>query len=153
MKTRSTISHAGFSLIEVVLAVGIFAFVGVALIGLFSIGLKTNRESIDEMEATAMAQSLLNARKAAATNELPNLALPPLDQPAEISTSSPAFLAADGMLTNSASGARFGLLYRIRPEKTPAAASSLYLCLYWPASVPPDKAQGLCEIISTVRLP
>ncbi|MEI8340006.1 MAG: prepilin-type N-terminal cleavage/methylation domain-containing protein [Verrucomicrobiota bacterium] len=144
--------HAGFTLIEVALAVGIFAFAGVALIGLFSIGLKNNRDSIEELEATTLSQSLLNIRKVSPTMVLPNFALPPLDQPAETPPASPVFLAADGTLANSAATARFGLIYRIRPV-TAALTSSVYLCLYWPAAAAPDNAQGRCEIISTVKLP
>lgn len=142
-----------FSLIEVVLAVGIFAFVAVALIGLFSYGLKINRESVDEMEATALAQSLLNTRKAAPTNILTNCALPALNQTAEIPPASPAYVSADGASVDAADVARFGLVYRIRPQPAPAGVSSVYLCLFWPAQAGADKAQGRCELLSTVPLP
>lgn len=144
---------AAFSLIEVVLAVGIFAFVAVALIGLFSYGLKINRESVDEMEATALAQSLLSLRVAGPTNALTNCALPPLDQAAEIAPTSPVYVSASGALVPDAADARFGLVYRIRPQPVPAGISSVYMCLFWPAQAETDKAQGRCEIFRTVALP
>lgn len=148
----SSARHA-FSLIEVVLAVGIFAFVAVALIGLFSYGLKINRESVEEMEATALAQAILNARKAGPTNELPACSLPRLDLPAEVLPAAPAFVAADGGPLPSGDGARFGLIYRVVPQPTPSSVSSVYLCLYWPAAAGVDKAQGRCELLSTIALP
>lgn len=144
---------SAFSLIEVVLAVGIFAFVAVALIGLFSYGLKINRESVDEMEATALAQSLLSTRAAAPTNTLTNCALPRLDQPVEIAPSAPVFISADGTLVPQGTAARFGLVYRVQPQPVPAGVSSVYVCLYWPAQAEADKAQGRCEIFRTVALP
>lgn len=145
--------NPAFSLVEVVLAVGIFAFVAVALIGLFSFGLKLNRESVDEMEATALAQAMLNARKAAPTNSLPNCALPRLDQAAEIPPSSPVYISADGSTHPSAINSRFGMVYRIAPQPSPSGISSVYLCLFWPSAAGANKAQGRCEIISTVALP
>lgn len=144
---------AAFSLIEVVLAVGIFAFVAVALIGLFSYGLKINRESVDEMEATALAQSLLSSRVAAPTNALTNCALPRLDQAAEILPSAPVFVSSDGTPVLQGTDARFGLVYRVEPQPVPAGVSSVYLCLFWPAQADADKAQGRCEIFRTVALP
>ena len=56
-------------------------------------------------------------------------------------------------MTNSATGARFGLLYRITPQGPPASVSSVYVCLYWPPMVAPNNAQGRCEIISKVAVP
>src|SRR5687768_5030772 len=48
----------GFSLVEIVLAIGIIAFAFVALFGLLPVGLKVFRESVDEANETWILQSL-----------------------------------------------------------------------------------------------
>lgn len=53
---RST--QKGFSLVEIVLAIGIIAFAFVALFGLLPVGLKVFRESVDEANETWILQSL-----------------------------------------------------------------------------------------------
>jgi len=57
------------------------------------------------------------------------------------------------MVTNSPAGARFGFLYRIRPDTNAGSVSLVYLCLYWPAAAKPESAAGKCEMISTIKLP
>jgi type II secretory pathway pseudopilin PulG len=51
----------GFSLVEVVLAIGIFSFVAVAILGLLSVGLKLRADSSLETRATIIAEELLSS--------------------------------------------------------------------------------------------
>src|SRR4051812_25122874 len=51
-------SRAGFSLVEVALAIGIVAFAFVALLGLIPTGLNTFRQAIDKKNETAIVQDL-----------------------------------------------------------------------------------------------
>ena len=51
-------SRAGFSLVEVALAIGIVAFAFVALLGLIPTGLNTFRQAIDKTNETAIVQDL-----------------------------------------------------------------------------------------------
>ena len=130
-----------------VLAVGVFSFVGVALIGLFSVGLRTNRESVDDLEATHLAGSLLGTRRASPVADLPGFPLPTLAAAANNTTN----VAGDGTPTNQ-SAARFGLVYRITPD-TNAKVSRVYLCLYWPPQASPTNARGRFETFSAFPLP
>jgi len=144
----------GFSLVEVVLAVGIFAFVGVALIGLFSLGLKTNHESAESLVATHLAESLLETRQAAPDTDLSSngFPLPVLTASTNVTTNtSPVYISESGLLTNETS-ARFGLLYSVTPDLD-ANVSRVYLCLYWPAQAAPTNALGRYETFLTVNLP
>ena len=55
---RTTPSHAAaFSLIEVVLAVGIVSFALVAIFGMFSVSLRSSSETISQHEVTGMTRS------------------------------------------------------------------------------------------------
>jgi uncharacterized protein (TIGR02598 family) len=51
---------AGFSLVEVVVTIGVIAFSLVAIIGLLPIGLKSGRASIQETRANQIAQQIFN---------------------------------------------------------------------------------------------
>lgn len=59
----------GFSLIEVVLALGIFSFCLVVLIGLIPVGLTTEKDGSDELNAIHLAQRLFDQQRAS-TNPL-----------------------------------------------------------------------------------
>lgn len=51
---------SGFTLIEVVIAIGIFSFAITSLIGLIPIALKSSRDSLDLANATQLATTLQN---------------------------------------------------------------------------------------------
>lgn len=55
----------GFSLVEVTIAMGIFAFVVVAILGLYPVGLKMRSDSALETRASMIATELMSSIKAA----------------------------------------------------------------------------------------
>ena len=65
---RST--KKAFSLIEVVIALGIFSFAIVAILGLFSISLASSRESSDDTRSAAMVSQVVDALRAKPFEEL-----------------------------------------------------------------------------------
>ncbi len=72
-----------FTLVEVVLALGIFTFALVTVLALLSLALNTNKESSDQIQAANISSLLVAARRAAPTNSGPNFAsfaLPALNQ-------------------------------------------------------------------------
>ena len=154
-----------FSLIEVVVALGIVVFCGFALIGLLSVGLRNSSDSKMQLQAASIMESLCAVRRAAATNDLSslqtNFPLPSLASSAgNLTASTNLWLTWDGQLTSSSSNARFGFLYNIT---APASYSSsptsgnfatAYLCLYWPPLVSPTNANlGHFELTTTFALP
>jgi len=65
MSRDGDISSGGFSLVEVTIAMGIFAFVVVAILGLYPVGLKMRSDSALETRATMIATELISSIKAA----------------------------------------------------------------------------------------
>jgi type II secretory pathway pseudopilin PulG len=133
-----------FTLVEVVLSLGIFIFAAFGLIGLLAVGLQTNQDSKQQLQAATIAEALCSTRRAAPTNDFttstvqPNFPLPPFNVAAN-NFSSPTYLTWDGLTTNAAS-ARFALLYKITPTfysvptgNATTGVSTVYLCFYWPA--------------------
>lgn len=51
-------SALGFSLVEVVMALAIFATVGVALVGLLGVGLNVSREALTDSEVTMLVENV-----------------------------------------------------------------------------------------------
>lgn len=147
---RVHLVRRAFSLVEVVLALAIFAFVAVALIGLFSVGLRTNRESVDEFLAANIAQSLLAARRATPTLSLGGgFPLETLDRSTSVPATDPLYLTVGGTLTN-AEQARFGLIYRVAAPAGRENFARIYLCLYWPANAKFSSALGRYEAVSSL---
>ncbi len=72
--------RAAFSLVEVTLALGLIAFVLAALIGIFALGINSERDSIEQIGAANLASRLIGERRANPTAIDPTaFALPPLD--------------------------------------------------------------------------
>jgi uncharacterized protein (TIGR02598 family) len=60
MKRAGGVPRGGFSLVEVVIALGIVTFAIVALIGLFGVGLQASKQASEDTETSAMACQILN---------------------------------------------------------------------------------------------
>lgn len=147
--------RTGFTLIEIVIALAIFAFAGVGLISLFSLGLNTGRDSTEKLLSSNIATSLLATRRAAPKNTIQDFILPPLDV-SKNNEAQPLKLTEDGFETTDPSKARLGLIYRITapdPSITTRSFSQVYLCFFWPANAQPAKAMGRFEITTSVSLP
>jgi type II secretory pathway pseudopilin PulG len=154
-----------FSLVEVVLALGVFVFAGFALTGLLSVGLQSSRDSNEQLQAANIAEFICSTRRAVPTTDLstlqPNFPLPALTN--SVTTPTTVGLTWDGMQTPFITDptARFGLIYTIIPTLYPVPAgntstgvSTVYLCLYWPAHASPtNAANGHFEVTTTFALP
>lgn len=73
MKEPPTRRAAGFSLIEVTLALGIIAFAFLAVFGLLPVGLDTFRRSMDRTEAAQIAQRLVAEAQQTPFDNVPSL--------------------------------------------------------------------------------
>jgi len=159
-----------FSLVEVVLALGVMSIAAIAMIGLLSVGLQGNRDSKEQLQAATIAESICSTMRAVPTAYYtggsfpqPNFPIPYItNTSASNLASTPVYLSWDGMTTNQAN-ARFGLYYQVNrvtpvtgyvPTTSPGN-SSVYLCLFWPpqAANPSSSAVGHFEVTSTFALP
>lgn len=128
------VPSSAFSLVEVVLALGICAFVLVALIGLFSSGLRAGRESEDQVQAANLASQIIALRMASPTNGPASAAIPPLTS--TLLASSPYtttnYVGFDGLTTNSASAA-YRMTCKVATNAlTGSRVAQVYLALNWP---------------------
>lgn len=144
-----------FSLVEVVLALGICAFVLVALLGLFSTGLRASRESEEQVQAANLASLILATRMASPTSDtnLPHFALPAnaLGKGyGDIFGANGAMVGLDGK-TNSTPAYRIICKAGTNSATGPRLAQ-VHLMLSWPAQAPLQTAAGRYETLVYVPL-
>jgi type II secretory pathway pseudopilin PulG len=144
-----------FSLVEVVLALGICAFVLVALIGLFSTGLRTGRESEEQVQAANLASQILATRLAAPTtsSNLNNFAIPLTaltNSYGDVYASSGGLVGLDGR-TNSTPAYRIICRAGTNAQTGPRLAQ-VYVMLSWPYQASISNAAGRYEALTYVPL-
>ncbi len=126
-----------FSLVEVVVSLGVFSFAMVAILGLFSLGLTTSKGSSDQIQAANLASLLLATRRASPTNtSIANFPIPALAN-STLSNSAPVQVGINGTTATTGMPASdvFNLNYVILPGATPNL-SVVHLLLWQPASAP-----------------
>jgi uncharacterized protein (TIGR02598 family) len=64
-----TIDEGGFSLVEIMLALGVIAIAVLALIGLFPVGFQQSRESQHETRAALLSEQLIESLRSSATHQ------------------------------------------------------------------------------------
>jgi len=142
----------GFSLVEVVMALGILAFAITALLGAFAVGMNTDRESIEELEATHILQSIIAERRANPTLTNTNMLLPVLNTNSIRTSYNAISLDEIGRVQQGARNGKFGLLYSVAPSPNTNSAS-IYCAIYWPGRAKPEDAAGRVEMTTRIALP
>jgi uncharacterized protein (TIGR02598 family) len=152
-------SRAAFSLVEVVLAIGVTSFCLIALIGILSVGLRSNQNTIDQAGASAVlsaAVSDLYATPAttppgAATTSLQlSIAIPanPVTSATPVTT---LYFSSSGLSTN-ATAAQSAYRLTVTPITNAASSTSpvktatfLDVKVTWPAAATLANAAGAVE--------
>ena len=149
----------GFSLAEIVIALGICSFVLVALVGLFSIGLKASRDSINQFQAADLASQIIATRSASPTKEIAGLS-GTLALPATAMTqaygnaygTATNYVGHDGKLTTLGKAAYQIICSSGTTAKTGPHVAEVYFVLSWPPQATPANAEGKYETITYIPL-
>lgn len=145
-------ARLAFSLVEIVLALGVFAFCILAVLSLFSIGLESAKESDQEIRAANLASSLVCRMRSAPRVDLTGIGFPfaPVAGAAagevfKIPTDAPIYMRGDGLKAASAEEAGKSNGYAVAAtaiQEDASRVSRLSLTLWWPASVTFRQARG-----------
>lgn len=137
-------NRRGFSLVEVVLALGVVAFAIVAILGIVPTGLHTSHGAQDETRAAQIAQSVLSSLTSQAQTQFSNLQLRLNDNSTtslNLTTSETKRIYADndGKLAAASDGAVYAV--DITTDNAPAGfdpdyANQVVVSVAWPASAP-----------------
>lgn len=144
-------SSAGFSLVEVVIALGLVVFCVVAILSLFSVGLKNSRESAEEIRAASLANGLIGRMRAAPRADLSSSGFPfgPLTNAGgplfQYPAGSPKYLKGDGLVASSADEAIAAGGCAMSGQgsfDTATRVAAVSFTLWWPASASLANAAG-----------
>jgi len=156
--------NAAFSLVEVVLAMGIIAFALIILVALLPVGLKSNSDSVGESQAVNLLQALIADRQATAYST--NSALYNLPAITNITSqlSGSLYVMEDAVTTNAQPmAARYRVNYTIYPATNiysgatndpvsgPPLPVSINFKVSWPA--PQTNNPSSVETIATFMQP
>lgn len=132
-----------FSLVEVVMALGIFAFCIVAIVALLPVGLRSARSVADESNAVNIGESIFGAWDMQRSKEAPlTIAgmvsnLPALTQGV---ADREIFFDSTGRQVEGAEGASLKMFYSVNPQ-VQQRRSTVRLRFHWPPTAPDDTAQ------------
>ena len=149
----------GFTLIEVVIALGICSFALVAIFGMFSIGVQSVGQASGEFQAANLASLIVSQRRAAPTDAGLSLALPPVNQP--LTEWQETNVGWDGLPSNDP-GAPYRLRYRAGLTNPGIPGSSgtnskialVCLSLTWPAAASATNAAvSHYELVTQIFVP
>jgi uncharacterized protein (TIGR02598 family) len=145
-------SEKGFSLVETVVALGIFAFCILALLGLLLTGMRAARSVSDETNAVNIAASIYGAL-ATQRNKQQNVTIGTTDASLYASAmveNLPAvnqdvsrremFFDQQGRRVLSENEASLKMFYSVRPAAS-GSSSLVELEFWWPPQAPPNAAQ------------
>jgi uncharacterized protein (TIGR02598 family) len=135
----------GFSLIEVVLALGVISFAIVAIFGLLPTGLQTSHSSQDETRAAHLAEAILSSMASQAqtqfnsvklqTNDASTIPVFNLSSTGTASTS--VYADNDGKLSANSAGAIYAITVATNGSPTnfdAGYANQVTLTVGWPAN-------------------
>lgn len=146
-----------FSLVEVVLAIAICSFGLIAILGLFTTGVQSTRESEQEIQAANLASTLISLRTASPTNNiaaLPNFAIPTaaMTGPYGPAYTGNVYVGSDGQ-TNTLANSLYLITCQAGTNSlTGNGISQVYLMLSWPPQVSSASAAGRYELISYIPI-
>jgi len=148
--------RAAFSLVEVVIAVGLFGFVVLAIMGTMTMALNSTKESEMRLRAAHVATAILGAVKADPAfgaddaNEFP---LPDLTALTGSDDKTRVLINSQGRKVGAAGDAAFLFAYKLAQD---AQMPNLIYCnleISWPPEAPPGKEIDSYKVASSVLLP
>lgn len=154
MMARNNTANAGFSLIEVVIAIGIFAFCIVAIIGMLPVGMNSVRSVSNENNAIHIATSIEGIWEVAPTNStitITNFITNLLVTNASTGNYSTNYFFNEFGEQVDTVGASVKMNYTVRTNPAPMTnAYSVNMTFSWPPNAPNTNYQTVREFSYTI---
>lgn len=144
MKTRATASNS-FSLVEVVVALGVTAFCLIAVFGLLPVGLKANQNSISQTAATSILSAVIADLRATPRNAAASVQFGVI-----FGSETTLYFDNEGRPSSSLSPNSRYQLKIIFPSNGSGTTAATFagLRVTWPAAATPDNALGSSEMFA-----
>ena len=142
--------RGGFSLVEVVLALGVVVFCLIAMLGLLAVGTSTTKSSIEETRVTnilgAIDTDLEAARSTATNSSIYGIQFPAAGSSAGTQTTVSLDENGQVIASGSTNAPRYLLnAYAAQPASHPETV--VRLVISWPAAAPVTNAPGRVETV------
>lgn len=142
MKRNAHLRAFGFSLVEVVLALGVVGFAIVAILGMIPIGLNTGHDAQNDTRAAQIAQAILSTVASQTQTQFSNIQLPLNDTSVtsfDLTSSQTKTIYADndGQLIGGSTNAAYAIVVATNSSPTgfdPGYANQMTLSIVWPAA-------------------
>lgn len=133
--------RAAFSLIEVVVALGLFSFCIIGIMGLLAVAMGSTRSVADESNAADIASSVAGLWEVAPTNNTPvelsdSATNAPMGQFTIGAATSTFYYDADGRNLPNATGATLRMDYKAEQVAGQPGSYAVSMTFLWPASGP-----------------
>lgn len=144
---------SAFSLVEVVIAIGVAAFCLIALIGLIPMGVKSVKSTYSQTSASELLEAVsLDLRNTPiGSNTTPSYAitLPTFNTP-NATANATLYLDENGVTYSSSANlnAQYGATLFLSNSSSYATTAQIQIT--WPATVPPSSAIGSLETVTTI---
>jgi len=141
-----------FSLVEVVVAIGVVAFVLIAIFSLTTVSLKVNRDAVEQMQAANILTATLRMRRAfpfetSTSTDVGRLALGSLSNASPAGVYFTNWVNASGQTTTSNSlDAAFRVLSQVTTNSV-TRSSQVFLRMEWPVRSPVSSYEVATEIL------
>jgi len=168
-RDRFPASVRAFSLIEVVMALGVLSFALVLILAMLGVGLSNNHDSSSRLQAENIASLLISTRRTAPTNtDLTNFALPPVGAANAAGSDVVSVMTgytkvqADGTIGASTATSQdvYNLRYIVTSVGSQANIANVDLVLWWPptlpavaSSLPANNPANYYELTTQIALP
>ncbi len=154
MISSSRTSESAFSLIEVVLALGIATFAIVVVAGLLPVGLKLSRESEDESRAINILSAVAADRQATPFGSTSEIYKVPTLVGSKIIEGSFAVKDDDSYGDSDFGNARYRVSYSLVPPSPDSLNPWMaYFRIYWPAREGNQNSTALVEKVVAIPQP
>lgn len=160
LRLRAFAGASAFSLVEIMIALGIFSFVIVAIMGTMTVALNSTRDSEMKLRAAHVGTAIMGQLKANTTN-IPTSFFPYgaytnlTELPGTDESPTNLFVDRQGLKVSSAtdSNAAFRLAWRMTRDAEMTNLVYCYLDLTWPPAAASTNAKGSHRVASTILLP
>ena len=141
---------SGFTLVEVVVALGLFVFAITALMGVIPFGMKQVQAASNESRAMAEMESIRDDISLAIRTDMPKSLRYQIVPPAATATTPVDFKISEAGEVQSGKGSpAFRIIGTIRrPAATTADPVFLHLRATWPANAPAGRETGAVELVA-----
>lgn len=143
----------GFTLMEVVVSIGILAVALPTIAGTISYSSKRAAESGHEVRAIWLLDSMQSELRATVRGQHPATAIHAIAKPASVPSSEDLFFDSEGVQVDDLKEAFYRCRLEFRPDASSDDLIHLQGRIIWPAAAPEGREQGSVELVTSILKP